>query len=326
MTIRSYLEKFATETPQAEAMEYFGPDKEWHTRTWAEFLEGVTRTADAYGPRFALVPQQENVAIILPNSPTWTEAYLAQAGAGVAVVPIDPKLRNHEVEFILKDSGTVVVTTDQAHLGMMQAIAPNLPALRAVVIVDGEGTSYEPIGSVAVCDYAALKTEAQAGWYASHVATLDDVASVIYTSGTTGQPKGAMLTHGNFVADIQGAFAEFEWLGIGAGDSLFVVLPLFHAFSFSANFVAPFMKGSSMSFCQSLRTVGQDIHDLKPTVLCAVPLLAEKLHDRIESGLAKSKVARLLMKIGLRGPVMHMVKLKLGGRLRFFLSFILGTA
>ena len=120
MTIRSYLEKFATETPQAEAMEYFGPDKEWHTRTWAEFLEGVTRTADAYGPRFALVPQQENVAIILSNSPIWNEAYLAQAGEGVAVVPIDPKLRNPEVEFILKDSGTVVVTTDMAHLDMMR--------------------------------------------------------------------------------------------------------------------------------------------------------------------------------------------------------------
>ncbi len=317
MTIRSYLEKFATETPQAEAMEYFGPDKEWHTRTWAEFLEGVTRTADAYGPRFALVPQQENVAIILPNSPTWTEAYLAQAGAGVAVVPIDPKLRNPEVEFILKDSGTVVVTTDMAHLDMMRAIAPNLPALRAVVIIDGDGAHFEPIGTVAVYDYGKLQAEAKAGWYAEHVATMDDVASVIYTSGTTGKPKGAMLTHGNFVADIQGAFAEFEWLGIGAGDSLFVVLPLFHAFSFCTNFVLSLYKGLKMCFNRSLYTVGEDMRLLKPTLVMAVPLLVEKLLDRIETKLKASRAARVLSKIGLRWFVLRKIREGLGGRLRF---------
>ena len=317
MTIRSYLEKFATETPKADAMEFFGSDKEWHTRTWAEFLDGVTRTADAYGPRFALKPQQENVAIILPNSPTWVEAYLAQAGAGVAVVPIDPKLHNSEVEYILRDSGTVVVTTDQAHLDMMRAIAPNLPALRAVVIIDGDGSHGEPIGSVAVCDYAALKTEAKPGWYADHVATMDDVASVIYTSGTTGKPKGAMLTHGNFVADIQGAFAEFEYLGIGSGDSLFVVLPLFHAFSFCTNFVLALYKGLKMCFNRSLYTVGEDMRLLKPTLVMAVPLLVEKLLNRIETKLKESRSARILSKIGMRWFVLRKIREGLGGRLRF---------
>ena len=317
MTIRSCLEKLAAETPDAAAMRFFGSDKEWHVRTWSEFLAGVVSAADAYGPRFGLKPQQENVAIILPNSPVWTEAYLAQAGAGVAVVPIDPKLRNPEVEFILKDSGTVVVTTDQAHLDMMRAIAPNLPALRAVVIIDGDGAPFEPIGPVAVCDYGKLQAEAKAGWYAEHVATLDDVASVIYTSGTTGKPKGAMLTHGNFVADIQGAFAEFEWLGIGAGDSLFVVLPLFHAFSFCTNFVLSLYKGLKMCFNRSLYTVGEDMRLLKPTIVLAVPLLVEKLLDRIETKLKASRAARILSKIGLRWFVLRKIREGLGGRLRF---------
>jgi long-chain acyl-CoA synthetase len=128
-----------------------------------------------------------------------------------------------------------------------------------------------------------------------------------------------MLTHDNFVKDATGALAIFG-ANIDERDSFFVVLPLFHAFSFTGNFIVPFVTGSSQYFMQSLRTVGSDIKELKPTVLLGVPLLAEKLHDKIEDGLRKSKVAQFLLKIGLRGPVMHMVKLKLGGKLRFMVT------
>ncbi|MDO4366481.1 MAG: class I adenylate-forming enzyme family protein, partial [bacterium] len=123
MTIRSYLEKFAQETPQATALRYFEA-KDWHTRSWADFLAGVRTVAEAYGPRFALRPRAENVALMLPNGPEWMEAYLACSGAGVGVVPLDPKLHSAEVEYILKDSGAVVVTTDKAHLDLMRLIAP----------------------------------------------------------------------------------------------------------------------------------------------------------------------------------------------------------
>jgi long-chain acyl-CoA synthetase len=128
-----------------------------------------------------------------------------------------------------------------------------------------------------------------------------------------------MLTHDNFVKDATGALEVFG-AHINERDSFFVVLPLFHAFSFLGNFIVPMVTGSAQYFMQSLRTVGADIKELKPTVLLGVPLLAEKLHDKIEDGLKKSKIAQFLLKIGLRGPVMHMVKLKLGGKLRFMIT------
>ncbi|MBP5285501.1 MAG: AMP-binding protein, partial [Kiritimatiellae bacterium] len=103
-------------------------------------------------------------------------------------------------------------------------------------------------------------------------------------------------------------------------DSLLTVLPLFHAFSFTVNFIAPLAIGAKMLFVESLRTVGRDIKLLKPSVLCAVPLLAEKLYDKIHEGLEKSLLARSLLAIGLRGPVMHMVLRKLGGRLRYMIT------
>ena len=319
MTIRGLLEAQAADRPGAAAMRFFA-DGAWRTRSYGETLKGVREVAEGYGARFALKPGEENAAIILGNGPEWVESYLAQVGTGAAVVPIDPKLHNEEVAYILKDAEVRVVTTDLRHLRMMMAIAKELPALRGVVVVDGVIKPGQKIdGRVDVADYESLRVAGGGAWYDAHVAKPSDIASIIYTSGTTGKPKGAMLRHSNFIADLEGAYESFG-APVGPSDSFFVVLPLFHAFSFSANFVAPFMKGASMCFCQSLRTVGQDIHDLRPTVICAVPLLAEKLHDKIESALAKSKAARFLMKIGLRGPVMHMVKMRLGGKLRFFIT------
>ena len=319
MTIRGLLEKWASERPLSTFFTY-NEDKVWKTRSYSVAHQGVREIAEGYGTRFGLVPREENAAIILGNSPTWIESYLAQVGTGASVVPIDPKLHNDEVSYILRDAEVRVVTTDPQHLKMMTTIAKDLPCLRAVVVVGGVINPGQKIdGRVDVVGYEALRISGGGAWYDAHVAEPGDIASIIYTSGTTGKPKGAMLTHANFVADLEGAYQNFG-MPVTHRDSFFVVLPLFHAFSFSANFIASMMKGASMCFCQSLRTVGQDIHDLRPTVICAVPLLAEKLHEKIESGLKKSKLAQFLMKIGLRGPVMHMVKLKLGGRLRFFIT------
>ncbi len=317
MTIRSLLEKHAQEIPDAEALRSY-EGKEWISRTFAEFLHDVRRTASAYGTVFALRPREENVALILANSPTWMSVYLACSGAGVSVVPIDPKLHNDEVAYILGDSGAVVVTTDRAHLDMMRAIVPDLPSVRGVVLVDGEGT-YEPIGSVPVHALEALRADVRdEKWYDEHVAEADDVASIIYTSGTTGKPKGAMLTHGNFTADAVGALEAFNE-NITPSDSFLVVLPLFHAFSFCTNFVVPLLTGSAMYFVRSLYMIGEDVKTLRPTVVMGVPLLAEKIFDKIDAKLKASKKAQFLIKIGLKRLVYGAVKKGLGGRIRFMI-------
>ena len=318
MTIRGFLERSAERYPTLNALKWY-ENKEWKSRNWADFLKGVREVAEGYGSKLGLKPREENVAIILGNSPIWMESYLAQAGAGVSVAPLDPKLHNEEVEYILKDAEATIVTTDTAHLKMMKQIAGNLPALKAIVIVDGVISEGQKIGNVDVIDYETLRVLGGGAWYDANCAKPEDVASIIYTSGTTGKPKGAMLTHRNFVSDIEGAIKTFN-VKINHEDSLMIVLPLFHAFSFTANFMLALMLSVEMKFIESLRTVGRDVKELKPTILMAVPLLAEKLHDKIEEGLKKSKIAQFLLKIGLRGPVMHMVKMKLGGALRIMVT------
>ena len=316
MTIRSALEEFAVKHSDHVA-QVFWRGQGWVRRTYGEFLSDVRATAEAYGAKFDLKPRDENVAQILPNSPEWMEIYLACSGAGVPVVPLDPKLHNEEVTYILKDSGAVVVTTDKAHIPMLQQIAPELPNLRAIVILDGGAPSYAAIGNVPVYDFAELKRgTCSCGWYDRNVCAEDDVASVIYTSGTTGKPKGAMLRHGNFTAAGSGGLTAFGER-IDGNDTFFVVLPLFHAYSFLVNFVIPLMTGSTMCFMQSLRTVSEDLKTLKPTVMIGVPLLAEKIYDKIVEKVAQSKMAGFLKRIGLSVIVNANVRKALDPNLRF---------
>jgi acyl-coenzyme A synthetase/AMP-(fatty) acid ligase len=133
MTIRDLFESKASKYAERIAQKWY-EDKTWRVRNWAEMKRGVYEVAEGYGRRFALKAQEDNAAIILQNSPIWIESYLAQAGTGVSVVPIDPKLHNDEVSYILKDAQVKVVTTDKAHLMMMMKIAKDLPCLKAVVI------------------------------------------------------------------------------------------------------------------------------------------------------------------------------------------------
>ena len=325
MTLRDLLEKNAAEKAEVIALKWC-EDKVWKTRTWREYLARVRDLAEGYGTILKLRPRAENAAIILGNSPMWTECYLAQAGAGVSVVPMDPKLRDDETQYILADSEAVVVTTDCAHLKMMVTIARKLPKLRAIVVVDGPIKAGQKLGKADVYGFDDLRISGGGAWYDANRAAEDDIASIIYTSGTTGKPKGAMLTHRNFHSDIVGALDVFT-RGTPQGhnfinetDSLFVVLPLFHAFSFSTNLCLSLWVGCPMYFCESLRTVGRDVKLLKPTIFMSVPLLCEKLYDKIDEGLKASKLARFLLKIGIRGPVMHMVAQKLGGKLRVMIT------
>lgn len=320
MTLRGMLERNAAAHDHHVAMTWC-ENKVWKHQTWRDFLMRVRDYAEGYGTRFHLKPREENVALILGNSPAWLACYMAQSGAGVAVVPMDPKFKPAEMEYILSDAEVRVITTDTAHLRTLMTLAPKLKNLRGIVVADGIISEGQKIAGtdVEVVGLEKLRISGGGAWYDANVAGEEDVASIIYTSWTTGKPKGAMLTQRNFFSDIAGGVATFD-ANLTPDDAFLCVLPLFHAFSFVANFLCPLYVGCEIQFVESLRTIGRDMQLLKPTALCAVPLLVEKLYDKIQEGLHGSAAARFLMKIGLRGPVMHMVLKKLGGRLRFMVT------
>ena len=317
MTIRTFLEDAVCQAPEAPAQKFFHQDR-WVTRNYAGLKERVVRAASIVH-RLELKPGVESVALMLENCPEWQEIYLALACAGVAVVPLDPKLRAPEVTHILKDSEAVAIFAGaRLHDVLSQAIA-NLPGLRACVWVsEGESTGASLPGRACyayevLMSRAATARDAARSWFESHRPDEDTVASIIYTSGTTGKPKGAMLTHGNFTSNVAGTI---EVVGFYQADNFLNVLPLFHAFSFTANFMLPLRVKGCCSFVRSLRTIPDDMQVLQPTVMLAVPLMAEKLYARVAERLKRSLLARGLLGIGLKSVIAKKVVESCGGKLR----------
>jgi len=320
MTIRALLDQAVAQYPGRIAVRY-RRDGEWVGRTYGEFALGVSQMAEGFG-RLGLVPGKTRVAIILENGPEWMEAYLAVTGVGAQVVPLDPKLRQEEVRYILKDSSVSMVITDARHTQYpLPEVLPELPEVRHVVVTDAAEGELAPIAGRPCHHYEQLRRQvmdAPLSFYASHAPAPQDVASIIYTSGTTGKPKGAMLTHTNFTFDADAALTRMDRI-VTPEDDFFIVLPLFHSFSFLTNLVLPILCASGMFFVDSLRTVADDMKTLRPTIAMVVPLLVEKVLEKVEEKINAGWLPKLLLRLGLGKVVGKGVLKNLGGRLRLFI-------
>lgn len=318
MTIRALLDRAVLRQPNRVAVRYHR-EGEWQCKTYTTLLAGVKQCSEAFG-RIGVQAGDDRVAIILENGLDWVESYLALTGVSIQVVPLDPKLRADEVAYILTNSEVSTVITDFRHRELLETIIPSLPKLQRVVFTEELSETYAPIAGRTCYNLDAMRQQYASGdlsFYDTHTVAPQDIASIIYTSGTTGKPKGVMLTHNNFCSDVEAALIMLEHLATTADDFL-IVLPLFHSFSFLANLVLPIHCAAGMFFVESLRTMSEDIKTLRPTIVMAVPLLVEKLLDRIHVKVNASSVARALLKIGLGKWVGKSILKGLGGRLRLF--------
>ncbi len=321
MTIRSFFEDTLSRNPDRALFTFRQGGRVVH-RSYAEAGTRIRRISQLAVGQLGIAPRGEPVAFLLENSATWIELYLGHCSVAIPVVPLDPKLRQSEISYILGDAGAQVIYTDTHHMPTLLEVAPSLPKVKAFVLIDGRNRDTPATIDGRPClDLESLMEKADPSGpdaaYDKFRPEQDDIASFIYTSGTTGHPKGAILSHGNFCADAEGAIQMFSF--VNSGDDFFVVLPLFHAFSFTTNFICPVRLGSGIQFATSLRTIGDDMKAFHPSVLMAVPLLVEKMHDKIEDGIRKSPVGSLLAKIGLKRLLIPRIRRNFGGRLRVFI-------
>jgi len=318
MTIRILLDRAVSSQPNRIAVRYHH-NGTWNSKSYKDLLSGVKQMAEAFS-RVGLKAGDDRVALILENGIAWVESYLALTGVGVQVVPLDPKLREEEVAYILKNSEASLVLTGLQHHALLGAILPSLPQVKGVIFTEDPPEGIEPLASRPAYSYEALRRQIASGdisFYDKYSVAPQDVASIIYTSGTTGKPKGALLTHNNFCSDAEACLLMMKNLATEADDFL-VVLPLFHSLSFLANLILPLTCAAGMFYVENLRTVSHDIQLLRPTIIISVPLLVEKMLTRIHAKINESRSARLLLKLGLGRLVGRRVLKNLGGHLRLF--------
>lgn len=318
-TLRTLLETAVQAVPRNHIFTRWFANGAWQHRTYAETLDRVRILAEWFGTH-GLIPRKTHVALLLPNGPDWIESYLAVTSIAGAIVPIDPKLTAPELHHILSDSEATFLVTDPAHLPLVKEVAPTLPALQQLLLTAAPIDIPAPLPTTLLPslfhDYP--DDHSRRVWDdPSCIPTPEDLCGILYTSGTTGKPKGAMLTHRNFSADAIGALTLISEY-VTPKDDFLVVLPLFHAFAFTANFVVALRAHARLSFLRSLRTLQADLAALHPSVLMTVPLMAEKLHNHLLETFHSTLLGRFIHRF-LPRLAGRKILAALGGRLRLII-------
>lgn len=293
----------------------------WVKTSYGAFLRQVRQVAEMLATLG--VKAGDRVALCSENSIHWPALYFGASGLGATVVPVDAKLKRQETAHILRDSGSTVLMTTADQYPLVLDIERLLPRLRHVILV--EGSRVLPVESrrIRFHDYqkardaGAAAAASPGAAYDRHHPQPDDIASFIYTSGTTGRQKGAMLSHGNFTANVAACCRAFDLL---PDEHFLLVLPLHHAFAFTGNLLLPLAHGNCISLVESLRTVGDNMREVSPTAFIGVPLLVEKMYQRILGRLQKHRAVYTAYRMGLRGPVRRKIRDSLGGRLRIVVT------
>lgn len=258
----------------------FKRDGKWHPISTDEVL---TRTANiALGLHSLGVRVGDRVALLSDNRPEWT---LADAGclfAGAIDVPIYTTLMPAQVSYILNDSAaSVLFIQNQKQYARVRESVAACAQLEHVVLFDEQGAS--EAGAMTLTELEARGAELARKQPAlldelKTVTKPDDLATIIYTSGTTGDPKGVMLSHANLVSNLLVAGSH---LSFAREDSVLSVLPLSHIFERLAMYMN-LNNGMSIYYCESMDKIGDNLREVRPTILIAVPRLFEKIYGRIK--------------------------------------------
>ena len=255
----------------------------WRAATWEE----LGRAAREIGMGLvALGLQPGEVASIQSNTNReWVYADLGILGAGGVSNGIYPTDAASQAEYLLADSGSVFVfVEDEEQLDKILEVRERLPQLRKIVVFDMEGL--RDFDDAQVMSLEALRALG-ADHDVQHALEWDrrlaarkpeDLAILVYTSGTTGRPKGAMISHRNILATIDGYQDAFPQ---GPRDERMAFLPLCHIAERLGGQYHSIHSGAVLNFVENPETVPENVREIAPTIFTAVPRVWEKFYSGV---------------------------------------------
>ena len=254
----------------------------WHAITWAEYGQAAQEVS--FGLISLGLQPGEAVAIIGNNRPEWLFCDMGAQLAGCLSVGVYTTNSPEQCWYVLNHSeARVFFVEDEEQLDKALEVRHQLPSLERIVVMDPQGL--EDFSDPQVMTLDELRALGRAAWDPEGLQARlkrlseDDVAILVYTSGTTGPPKGAMLTHRNLL-----------WTAEALGranplyptDTSLSFLPLAHIAERMLSVYLPLVWGFVVHFAESLDTLFQNLKEVRPTILFAVPRLWEKLYAQLE--------------------------------------------
>ena len=224
----------------------------------------------------------DKVAIQSTNCPRWAISDYAIACLGAVSVTVYPTLIPSQIKYILDDSDTVyVITENKEQTDKILSIINESNGLKGIIAMDDQSDPSSNIFSFSEILEKGDGYISENGFNLNEsekTAKPEDLLTIIYTSGTTGNPKGVMLTHKNLVSNILAISKAVE---IRAIEVFLSFLPLSHVFERMSGHYTGFSKGGTTYYAESVDTVADNMIEVKPTVVIAVPRLYEKIHAKV---------------------------------------------
>lgn len=272
-------------------------DGAYRWMTYGEFLGQMLRMR-AFLRRCGL-GKHDRIAVIANNSVAFAMTAYAAYGLGAVLAPMYEVQALSDWDAILRDAAPkiAVVRNDRIRDAVTGL---GIPGLETVLVI--EPAQGETLMARALRE-APLAEDDDA-------AAPEDVCDIIYTSGTTGRPRGVELTHRNVVQNVVISARMFDY---GCEDRILSFLPWAHGFGKTVDLTLFPALGAAVGLAQSARTIQQDLLDVRPTVMCAVPKIFNRVYEKLHMKLEESKSARLLFERAQK--VMHRARSGKIGRL-----------
>ena len=262
----------------------------WKSHSWRE----VGGTAEAIGAGLVSLGLQvgDVVGVLANTSREWMWVDLAAQGMGAAVCGIYPTDAPEQVQYLCEDSGTrFLFVEDEEQLDKWLEVRERLPKLQQVIVFNMEGLSSFADGRVMslqqLLERGRAELQRQPDLLPQRLAARgpQDVAVLVYTSGTTGKPKGAMITHGNLMAALAGTnpmlFEGQPEPVAGAREERIAFLPLCHIAERLIGGYIPLLRRSVVNFVENPETVFENMREVQPHVMFAVPRVWEKMYSSV---------------------------------------------
>ena len=248
------------------------------------------------------IQPKQTVSILAEGCNAWITSELGLLYAGAISVPLSIKLEEaNDLLFRLRHADVCAIFVSRNQLPKIRHIREQLPLLKHVIVwgdialEEGE-MSLDELNAMGEKYLAEHREEFLA---IGQAVQNDDYATITYTSGTTADPKGVILTHRNYTANVEQALTR---ISIPSDYRMFIILPLDHCFAHVAGFYIMVACGASVATTQvgrtpleTLKNVPGNIKEVKPHVLLSVPALAKNFRKSIESSIHKQgpKVEKL---------------------------------
>uniref|UniRef100_A0A8C0YFS4 Long-chain-fatty-acid--CoA ligase n=1 Tax=Cyprinus carpio carpio TaxID=630221 RepID=A0A8C0YFS4_CYPCA len=285
-------------------------------------------------------PSQESfIGIFAQNRPEWIISELACYTYSMVAVPLYDTLGPEALVFIINRAkiSTVICDKQDKAETLLDNCEKNLtPVLKTIILMDPYDSALIDRSSKSGVEVLSLKDVEQCIFF--QPPKPEDLSIVCFTSGTTGDPKGAMLTHENVVADAAGVVKTFEVVFVPVPSDVSIsFLPLAHMFERVVQTVLYSVGGRVGFFQGDIRLLPDDMKALKPTVFPVVPRLLNRVYDKVHSG-AQTPFKKWLLNFAIEKKraevkqgiirndsiwdklIFHKVQESLGGRVRVMVT------